>query len=65
MIYFEENTLESVEVLPKYVELDKTILNAKKVENNSTWKGAFYQSEWVKINSSWVILIFSLYVCWC
>ena len=20
-----------------------------------TWKGAFYQSEWVKINSSWVI----------
>ena len=25
-----------------------------KTENNSTWKGAFYQSEWAKINSNWV-----------
>ena len=25
-----------------------------KIENNSTWEGAFYQSEWAKINSSWV-----------
>ena len=33
-----------------------------KIENNSTWGGAFYQSEWVKINSSWVTLVFSLYV---
>ena len=23
-----------------------------KVENNSTWEGAFYESKWVKINSS-------------
>ena len=28
-------------------------------------EGAFYQSEWVKINSCWVILIFSLYACYC
>ena len=34
----------------------------KKTENNSTWEGAFYQSEWVKINSDWVILVFSLCV---
>ena len=34
-----------------------------KIENNSTWEDAFYQSELVKINSSWVIFIFSLYVC--
>ena len=27
----------------------------KMIESNSTWEGAFYQSEWVKINSSWVI----------
>ena len=24
-----------------------------KIENNSTWEGAFYQSEWVKISSSY------------
>ena len=30
-----------------------------KIENNSIWEGAFYQSEWVKINSCWVISIFS------
>ena len=36
-----------------------------KIENNSTWEGAFYQSEWAKINSSWVTLVFSLYVCCC
>ena len=30
----------------------------KKIENNSTWEGAFYQSKWDKINSSWVILVF-------
>ena len=32
-------------------------------ENNWTWEGAFYRSEWAKINSSWVIFIFSLYKC--
>ena len=30
-----------------------------KIGNNSTWEGAFYKSEWVKSNSSWVIFIFS------
>ena len=25
-----------------------------KIENNSTWEDAFYQSEWAKINSIWV-----------
>ena len=29
-----------------------------KIEKNTTWEGAFYQSEWVKIKSSWVILFF-------
>ena len=29
-----------------------------KIENNSTWEGAFYQNEWVKINSSWVSFVF-------
>ena len=28
------------------------------IENNSTWEGAFYQSEGVKVNSSWHIFIF-------
>ena len=28
-----------------------------KIENHSTWEGAFYESEW-EINSSWVIVIF-------
>ena len=32
-----------------------------KIENNSTWEGEFYQSEWVKIYSSWVILVFWLH----
>ena len=36
-----------------------------KIENNSTWGSAFYVSEWVKVISSWVILLFSLYVCCC
>ena len=30
----------------------------KMIESNSTWEGAFYQGEWAKINSSWVILVF-------
>ena len=33
----------------------------KKIENNWNWEGALYQSESVKINSSWVIFIFSFY----
>ena len=33
-----------------------------KIENNSTSEVAFYQSEWVKINSSWVIIVF-LFMC--
>ena len=37
----------------------------KMIESNSTWEGAFYQSEWVKMNLSWIIPIFSLYVCCC
>ena len=32
----------------------------KKIENYLTWEGAFYQSEWVKINSSGVIFVFTL-----
>ena len=34
-----------------------------KIENNSICEGSFYQSEWVKINSSWIIFVFLLYVC--
>ena len=33
------------------------------IENNSTWQGAFYQREWDKINSSWVILVFFYFMC--
>ena len=36
-----------------------------KFENNLTWEGVFYQSEWVKINLSWVTLVFSLYARCC
>ena len=28
------------------------------IESNSTWEGASYQSEWVKINSNWVFSFF-------
>ena len=37
----------------------------KKIEKNSTWECAFYQSEWVKIYWSGVTLVFSRYVCFC
>ena len=33
-----------------------------KNESNSTWEGAFYQTEWVKIDSRWVILVSPLYI---
>ena len=33
-----------------------------KVKSDSTWKGTF-ESVWVKINRSWVALVFPLYVC--
>ena len=36
-----------------------------KIENSLIWESVFYQSEWVKINSSLVILVFSLCVCCC
>ena len=45
-------------------EVSSTSLK-KKIENNSNWEGAFYQSEWDKVNWCWVILDFSLYVCCC
>ena len=38
--------------------LEGTIHLKNKIENNSTWESAFYQNEWVEINSSWVIFIF-------
>ena len=44
--------------------LRKLYTHKKKTENNASWESAFYQSEWVKMNSSWVIFIFSLY-CGC
>ena len=28
------------------------------IENNSTWDDAFYENDWIKINSSWVTLVF-------
>ena len=40
-----------------YVYTNYTCLKNKN-ENYSAWEGAFYQSEWDKINSSWVILIY-------
>ena len=42
----------------------KAVLKSKftclknKIESNSTWERTFYQTEWVKINSSCVIFIF-------
>ena len=33
-----------------------------KIENNSTWEGEFYKSEWVKINSNSVILFIYLFI---
>ena len=35
-----------------------------KTEKNSSWERAFYESEWVKINSSWIILVFSIHACY-
>ena len=35
------------------------------IGNNSTSEGAIYESEWVKINLNWVILVFSFYVRCC
>ena len=40
------------------VTMTNSICLKKKIENNSTWEGAFYQSEWVEINSSWVQTFF-------
>ena len=54
---------EAVMSASDYVETSYRVCLRNKFENNSTWEGAFYQSEWDKINSSWVIFIFSLYVC--
>ena len=31
----------------------KKMLKKNKIEKNSTWEGAFYQSEWAKINLSY------------
>ena len=42
------------------IQFKDTTRLKNKIENNSTWEGDFYQSEWVKINSNWVILVFSL-----
>ena len=41
----------------------KCIRLNKKIENNSTWEGELYQSNWVKINWSSVILVF-FYFMW-
>ena len=36
----------------------KNIHDKNMIKNNTTLQGVFYQSEWVKINSSWAILVF-------
>ena len=59
------NFIQFVRLRPIICQLNlKTYVTSlkKKLENNSTWEDAFYQSEWVKINTNWVILVFSLYV---
>ena len=59
-LYSIKGILEEKIALHAYTRLKNN------AENNSTWDGAFYQSEWVKINSlSWDILVFSRYVCCC
>ena len=30
------------------------------IENNSTYEGAFYQSEWVKINTNYSFVVISV-----
>ena len=46
-----------------HLKWNVTRLKKKRVKNKSAWEGAIYQSGWAKMNSSWVIFIFSLYVC--
>ena len=42
----------------KFCDLFLSPCLKNKIENYSTWEGAFYQSEWDKINSNWVLLVF-------
>ena len=57
-IFFPKMFFEKINF--RFNEWTNTSLK-NKIKNNSFWEGSFYQSEWVEINSSWVILVFSLY----
>ena len=43
--------------LKKQTKMADCTLLKKKMENNSTWEGAIFLDEWVKINSNWIIFI--------
>ena len=53
-----------IDVYKNKIDVYGTLLK-NKIENNLNWEGAFYQTEWVKIISSSVILVFSLYMHCC
>ena len=68
--YTLNNEVDKVSLGPffflKMAQLDlETEISYKKQRLKITWKGAFYENERVKINSSSVILVFSLYVYCC
>ena len=56
----EEKVLNYLEINKTSYQVEVNYTLKKRIQNNPTWEDAFYQSEWVKINSSWVIFIISL-----
>ena len=67
-ILITPNSIQAKKIFKRkfVLQIDKFIsLLKNKIEDNSTWGGAFYKNLWVKINSHWVILVFSLSVCCC
>ena len=69
LLLYIDNCLNFIQMFVLLVILILTLYSytrlKNKIENTSAWEGALYQSEWVKMNSSWVILIFSFWMCTC
>ena len=53
MLHLNNVCLEKINVAT-FCELTRL---KNKIESNSTWEGAFYQSKWVKINSSLLVKV--------
>ena len=66
----EMNNIYNFSYTDKFIqEKSKRLKKQDWKEKTETWEGEFYQSEWVKINSRWVIFIFFhacfiLYTAW-